>query len=123
MAFRTVEHEGFVEFVATGRVTERELLESIQSQTEGRADMRELWNFSAADITTLDARRFQETARAAVSMGNVRPAGARTALLMGNREDVLLAKAFAAWSEMSADRPMEAFDDRAAALAWLLDGR
>lgn len=120
MPFRTIEHEGFVEFVATGQMTERELLESIQSQTEGRADMRELWNFSAADITTLDARRFQETARAAVSMGNVRPAGARTALLMGNREDVLLAKAFAAWSEMNADRPMEAFDERDTAISWLL---
>lgn len=121
MLFRIIEHDDFVEFVATGQVSEQELLGSIHSHARGRSDLRELWNFTAADVTEMDARRFRNMAPAAVSMGDGRPEGARTALLMGNREEMLLAKAFAGWSDLNSNRPMQAFHDRDAAIGWLLD--
>lgn len=123
MPVTTIHHDGYVEFNVTGAVSTSSLLAHLAGHFRDRADRRLLWDFTGADVSGVAGDSFPGASIDSVAVTSLRRHDSRTAMLVDSPDSMLLARAFIAWNEVAGGRAMQAFDDRDAALAWLLADR
>ena len=118
---RVVEHDGYVEFVATGPSDSDLVIAHLDSFFAERDDRCVMWNVVDCDLSTFKAEDFPAIVEVSVRSFGRRQAGARTGVLVGKDADRFLLRAFAARSETMSDLPLRIFEDRDEAVVWVVD--
>ncbi|MBO6562750.1 MAG: hypothetical protein JJ959_19535 [Nisaea sp.] len=121
MSVRTiVEDENLVVFQASGRITAEEAIVAITNHFASTRSKFALWDLTRASLSAVNHDEFQSVAVAGASFGEVRGAGAKTAIVARTELNALLLKAIAARFEAAGSSfELRVFGDLKAARAWL----
>lgn len=120
MKIRIAKHADLVEFEVTGEMDASAIVDHITEYFQTHDDRCVLWNLLNCDLSALSPGRFREIAAAAGGSLKSRQPNPRAALFAESRSDQLLLTAFTALAETASDLPMNIFEDRDVAIAWLV---